>query len=61
MPMPGLPEILTLLLLALLLFGPGRISNLAKELGRSIHAFQEGLHGEFVEETRSESPSSQAK
>jgi len=45
MPNLGLPEILALLLLALLIFGPGRLTKLARELGESIHAFQSGLRG----------------
>jgi sec-independent protein translocase protein TatA len=40
---PGLPEILILLVIVLLLFGPGRIVKLSKELGGSIKAFREGL------------------
>lgn len=40
---PGLPEILILLVIVLLLFGPGRIVKISKELGGSIKAFKEGL------------------
>ncbi|MBQ6519087.1 MAG: twin-arginine translocase TatA/TatE family subunit [Anaerolineaceae bacterium] len=43
---PGLLEILIVLVVILLLFGPGRISKIAKELGASISAFKEGLNGE---------------
>ncbi len=46
MPTLGFPEILGLLLLALLLFGPGRIKKLARELGGSLRAFQEAYRGE---------------
>lgn len=49
----GLPEILALLLLALLIFGPGRITKVARELGRSIGAFREGLRGEPSEDESS--------
>ncbi len=42
----GLGEILLLLLLALVVFGPERIGKVGKELGRSIRGFQEGLRGE---------------
>lgn len=42
---PGLPEILIVLVIIILLFGPGRISKIAKELGASISAFKEGLNG----------------
>ena len=43
---PGLAEILIVLVIVILLFGPGRISKIAKELGASISAFKEGLNGE---------------
>lgn len=48
---PGLPEILIVLVIIILLFGPGRISKIAKELGASISAFKEGLNGENKEKT----------
>jgi sec-independent protein translocase protein TatA len=40
---PGLPEILLVLVIVLLLFGPGRIVKIANELGSSIKAFRDGL------------------
>ncbi len=40
---PGLPEILLILVIVLLLFGPGRIVKIANELGSSIKAFRDGL------------------
>ncbi len=40
---PGLPEILIVLVIVLLLFGPGRIVKIANELGSSIKAFRDGL------------------
>lgn len=39
----GLPEILVILVIVLLLFGPGRISKIAGELGKSIRSFRDGL------------------
>lgn len=39
-------EIAAVLILALLLFGPGRIANLGGELGKSISAFKKGLQGD---------------
>jgi sec-independent protein translocase protein TatA len=47
--MLGLPrgsEWIVILLIVLLLFGPGRIGRIAGELGKSIRAFREGLGGE---------------
>ncbi|MBN1920264.1 MAG: twin-arginine translocase TatA/TatE family subunit [Anaerolineae bacterium] len=43
LPRIGLPEVIVVLVLALLIFGPGRITKVAGELGRGIHAFQDGL------------------
>ena len=42
---PGFAEFLIVLVIIILLFGPGRISKIAKELGASISAFREGLNG----------------
>jgi sec-independent protein translocase protein TatA len=47
--MPGLPrgaEWIVILLIVVLLFGPGRIGKIAGELGRGIKAFREGLNQE---------------
>ncbi|NMB62063.1 MAG: twin-arginine translocase TatA/TatE family subunit [Chloroflexi bacterium] len=41
----GYLEILALLVLILLLFGPGRIAKVANELGRGIKEFKDGLSG----------------
>lgn len=45
----GLPEILIVLVIILLLFGPGRISKVAGELGNSIRSFRDGLSDEKKE------------
>jgi sec-independent protein translocase protein TatA len=45
--MLGLPrgaEWIVILVIVLLLFGPGRIGKLAGELGKSIKAFRDGLN-----------------
>ncbi len=39
----GVPELLIILVVVLLLFGPGRISKTAGELGKGIRAFRDGL------------------
>lgn len=42
----GAPELGIILVIVILLFGVGRISQVAKELGSGIRAFREGLSGE---------------
>ncbi|MFN8412993.1 MAG: twin-arginine translocase TatA/TatE family subunit [Anaerolineales bacterium] len=42
----GGPEWIIILIVVILLFGPGRIGKVAGELGRSIKSFREGLTGE---------------
>jgi len=39
----GLPELLIVLVLALIIFGPGRVARLGSELGKGIRGFKEGL------------------
>jgi sec-independent protein translocase protein TatA len=42
-------ELIILLVIVLLLFGPGRIGKIAGELGKGIKAFRDGLSGENKE------------
>jgi sec-independent protein translocase protein TatA len=46
----GFEELLILLLIVLILFGPGRISRIAGELGQGIRNFKAGLSGEYDKE-----------
>lgn len=41
----GLPELLIILVILVLVFGPGRIGKVAGELGKGIRNFREGLKG----------------
>ena len=41
----GVPELLIILVVVLLLFGPGRIAKTAGELGKGIRSFRDGLSG----------------
>ena len=45
MGIPGWVEIVIVLVIVLLLFGPGRISKVASELGKGIRNFKNGLSG----------------
>jgi sec-independent protein translocase protein TatA len=51
--MLGLPrgaEWIIILVIVLLLFGPGRIGKIAGELGRGIKSFREGISSEKKDE-----------
>lgn len=50
----GLPELLILLVLVILLFGVGRISKVASELGKGIRSFKDGISGK--DEDKAEKP-----
>ena len=43
LPNIGYGELLIILVVALILFGANRIPEVAKSLGRSLHAFKQGL------------------
>ena len=42
----GAPELIIVLIIVVLLFGPGRLAGLGGEIGRSIREFREGLQGD---------------
>jgi sec-independent protein translocase protein TatA len=42
----GPVELGIILVIVILLFGPGRLGNLGKDLGKSIREFREGLKGD---------------
>jgi sec-independent protein translocase protein TatA len=59
--MLGLPrgaEWIIILLIVVLLFGPGRIGKIAGELGRGIKSFRDGLGADKKDE-QSEKPAEQ--
>ncbi len=49
----GAPELLIVLVIVVLLFGPGRLSKIMGELGKGLRSFKESLSSE--EETKSDS------
>jgi len=54
---PGLLEIVLVLIVVLLLFGPGRIGKVAGEIGSGIRNFRKNLSGEEEENKDSEKKS----
>lgn len=57
----GIEELLIVLVIVLILFGPGRISRIAGELGEGIRNFRAGLSGEGKKETEKEEPAAKAE
>ncbi len=49
MPQLGPTELIIILVIIIVLFGVGRISKIAGELGSGIRAFKEGLQGKEAE------------
>lgn len=52
----GLPEILILLVIVLILFGPGRIGKIAGELGQGIKNFRDGMSEKKPEDEKPQEP-----
>jgi len=53
----GMGEVVVILLLALLIFGPGKVPDVARGLGKAIRQFtrySQGLTGEFRDEFEKE-------
>jgi sec-independent protein translocase protein TatA len=48
----GMPELLIVLVIVVLLFGPNRIAKITGELGKGLHSFREGIAGKDTETVR---------
>ena len=46
MPDIGIPELLIILVIVLIIFGPGRLNGAGAALGRAIREFRHGVRGE---------------
>jgi sec-independent protein translocase protein TatA len=42
----GIPELIIILVIVVLLFGPGRLSKIAGELGKGIKSFRDNLNND---------------
>ena len=52
-PRLGPTELIIVLVIVLLLFGPGRIGKIAGELGKGIKSFRDGLGGDAKKDEQS--------
>jgi sec-independent protein translocase protein TatA len=48
----GLPELMVVLVIALVVFGPSKLPSLGKSLGEAIRGFKQGLHDEPSDEKK---------
>jgi sec-independent protein translocase protein TatA len=55
----GITELLIVLVIVLVLFGVGRISKIAGEMGSGIRAFKDGLQGDEGEDGKKEEESAE--
>ncbi len=57
----GVPELLIILLIIVILFGPSRLAKTMGELGSGLKAFKDGLNGPNEDDSKSEASSQQKK
>ena len=57
MPKIGLPELLVILVIAIIIFGPRKLGELGKGLGEGIRGFKSAISGGEKEEAPKETPS----
>lgn len=50
----GIPELLVILLIVVIVFGPTQIPKLARILGKGVKSFREGIEGEETQEHETE-------
>ncbi|HEY5729567.1 MAG TPA: twin-arginine translocase TatA/TatE family subunit [Anaerolineales bacterium] len=55
LPRLGPMELIILLVIVVLLFGPGRIGKIAGELGKGIKSFRDGLGGDKKDDQSTDS------
>ena len=53
----GIPELLIILVIALLIFGPSKLPSLGKSIGEGITSFKKGLSGQTGDEEKEQEKS----
>jgi sec-independent protein translocase protein TatA len=59
MPNIGWPEIIIVLVILLVIFGPKRLPHLGKSIGQSVRGFKSGMSGEEEEKEKIPAPPAQ--
>jgi sec-independent protein translocase protein TatA len=54
MPNIGLPEILIVMVIALIVFGPKRLPELGRSLGKGINEFKDAMTGDHEDQDQKE-------
>lgn len=54
LPNIGIPSLILILVIALIIFGPGKLPGVGKALGESIHGFKKGISGDDEAEKKKE-------
>ena len=57
----GVPELLVILVIALLIFGPSKLPSLGKSIGEGITSFKKGLSGQTGDEEKEEGKNESSK
>jgi sec-independent protein translocase protein TatA len=57
----GFPELLVILVIALLVFGPSRLPEVGNFLGKSLRAFRDSLDHQESDDDKPEAPRSSAE
>ncbi len=56
----GVPELILILVIAILIFGPGRIGRIGSELGKGIRGFKDGVADDKDTEDTASPPDDEA-
>ncbi len=50
----GIPGLILILIVALIIFGPGKLPSVGKAMGESIHSFKKAVNSDDDEEPKKE-------